>query len=515
MADPWADFRETAAPAAGTDLWVDFRERPSSALEAVGRGAEQAGTFGFSDELKGLAAAGGAPPGEDVPLRWLGYVARGGYRKYAGDAEAQARYEREVAQQRAETRQLAQQHPGAFTAGQVATAVAMPLPVTLRGATWGGRALQGAGLGAATGGLTGLGEAEGTLAERLPQAAVPTAIGAATGGLGGAIFGRAERAAERAAVPPSDVLHGRADVLYDQFRKLGFEIRPAAAENFATSVRSELTQAGLDKHIAPKTWGILADLDSERVLTDAQSFQSLRKTLGRAAGSADPQERLAASTAKNRLDDMLADPAAIARGDAVQASNMLREANANYAAAERAAALDKRLTAAELRAASSYSGLNLENQIRQRMAQVLSNPSLQRGYTPAELAEMAAITRGSNIGNIGRWARNLLGGGGGLGALATGGAGAGVGSYLGLDPATSAIAAPAGGLALAALGNRATMARARALESAIRARSPLAQQMTGSAPLAAAAARAVAPVALLPPALARSDALTALTDLGQ
>src|SRR5262249_2522485 len=158
------------------------------------------------------------------------------------------------------------------------------------------------------------------------------------------------------------------------------------------------------------------------------------------------------------LDDFLGNlwGPEVRAGNPQEAAALLREANANYAAAERAAALDKRITAAELQASATHSGLNVENQIRQRMAQIVKDKGgpLQRGYSPQDLAEMKRIVQGGNIGNVGRWARNLMGGGGGLGALAASGTGGGLGYLLGGDPTVGAVAAPAIGITLAMLGNR-------------------------------------------------------------
>jgi hypothetical protein len=172
----WAPLKPVAREQQGPQ-----QPQPSRS-EAFGRGFTQAGSFGFRDELAGLAAAGGAQPDEQDPAATVAALARGTYRRLTGDPAAEAAYNAEVERQRAETKRYEEQQPGASLAGQVTGAVAMPLPA-LRAATLPGRALQAAGIGAATGALSGAGEAEGGLAERGRGALTGGLIGGAVGGV--------------------------------------------------------------------------------------------------------------------------------------------------------------------------------------------------------------------------------------------------------------------------------------------------------------------------------------------
>jgi len=328
----------------------------------------------------------------------------------------------------------------------------------------------GVGLTAGVGSEAAGRATEGTAAEPYARAA-----GALVAGVGATR--QAEQAAARAATPTIEQLRSRAGQGYDAFRQSGMEIKSEAASGFGQGVKARLTEAGLDENLAGKTWGILDKLENApagAVMT-AQNLLSLRKTLSNAAGSIDPQERLAAVIARNRLDDFLT-----ANGNPQQAQ-ILREANANYGAAERAAGLDKRITAAELRASSANSGMNVENTVRQRIANILINPALQRGFSPAELAQMDRLVRGPTAANALRTVSGALGGGGGrdlavaaLGGGALGGGlsyGTGDPSYLGLSGAL-----PLAGLGLRYLGGQRALSNARDIGIMTRARSPLAAQ---------------------------------------
>jgi hypothetical protein len=189
--NPFADLIP-AAPA--TDAPVRITVRPqdaapppeTSASDAFGRGFTSAASFGFRDELAGLGAAGGADPNSTNPADLPGLIygiGKGAYRKLTGDPEAERLYAEEVARQREQGKAISEEYPIASGAGTVAGAVALPFGVAARGVGLGARTLAAARTGAIQGGLTGLGEAEGNLGERLPSAVEGAGLGATIGGV--------------------------------------------------------------------------------------------------------------------------------------------------------------------------------------------------------------------------------------------------------------------------------------------------------------------------------------------
>jgi hypothetical protein len=109
------------------------------------------------------------------------------------------------------------------------------------------------------------------------------------------------------------------------------------------------------------------------------------------------------------------------------------------------------------------------------MADILVTPSLQRGYSADELAQIERIVRGTVTGNVARFSKNIFGGGGGLGTLATLGVGAAAGGVPGL-----ALAAP--GLAGRLVSDASTLRQVRILDQMLRSRAPLAAQRAAAAP---------------------------------
>jgi hypothetical protein len=136
--------------------------------------------------------------------------------------------------------------------------------------------------------------------------------------------------------------------------------------------------------------------------------------------------------------------------------------------------LDKKQLVAEMRAAAANSGRNVSNTMRQRIADILLNPAQQRGWSASELALAEHIVRGSKTENAIRLLGNMLGGGGGVGAVISAGAGA-------MATGGPGAVAPLVGYSLKSLSNALTMRQIGKLSEAIRSRAPLAQSI--SAPL--------------------------------
>lgn len=102
-------------------------------------------------------------------------------------------------------------------------------------------------------------------------------------------------------------------------------------------------------------------------------------------------------------------------GPADLASSTFKDARGNYAAEARSSQLTGIADKADLNAAVTNSGLNLDNATRQRVASVLNNPKLIAGFSPEEIAALNEVARGTPTRNAIRFVGNLLGGGGGLG----------------------------------------------------------------------------------------------------
>lgn len=273
------------------------------------------------------------------------------------------------------------------------------------------------------------------------------------------------------AAPSIQELKTAAKAGYESPDVAAVNIKSKALTDFADRAGIELNNAGIDEILAPKTFGLLTRLQKAppgSTITGA-NLQTARKAFGNAAGSPDATERLAAKTVIDKLDELLPGLSRedVISGDVGAASKILEEARGNYSAAKRAESIDNKTIQAELRAAAANSGQNVANTVRQRMADILLKPKEQRGFSGPELAQMEEIVRGSKSGNVLRAAGNMLGGGGGLGAVVS----AAVGGAATGGPGA---VAPLVGFGLRALSNRLTLKQTERLSEAIRMRTPLA-----------------------------------------
>jgi hypothetical protein len=201
----------TPPPAAGFSLPSETpptQGGPSTA-EAVGRGAAQGLTAGFSDELAGLAEAGGAQPGEP----WgLGHIIYGAYKYLRNNPDAVKTYDAATTRERAANEAASTAHPAAYGVSNVAGAVVPMLAAGPEAApTLLGRTGQAAAVGAGYGALAGAGTGEGAEGKTV-GALTGAGMGALTGavasplaeGVGAAVGAVGSRAANavRSAVSP-------------------------------------------------------------------------------------------------------------------------------------------------------------------------------------------------------------------------------------------------------------------------------------------------------------------------
>lgn len=422
---------------------------PAGATDAAISGA----TGGFSDEF---SAATRAP---------IDMATRG-----EGLDEA---YQHNLAAERDRLDKYRKESPVGSTAADIAGGFAVPVSKVI------GPVKQAIG----TGVIFGAGNSEGDLGQRVSDAAVG---GAASGALGGVVssVARAVGGKAPAAVPSIQELKNEAKKGYQSTAVRELEIAPKSVSDAAAGIRAKLDAEGFDEIIGTKAHGILKRLESvpDESTVTGLNLHSIQKTLGKAAGNIDPQEKAAASMALREFNQFLENVPAgsVLKGSADDFVNTMREANANYSRAMQAGNIDNKIITAETRAAAASSGMNVANTIRQRMADVKLNPKQNRGMHPDDVAAAGQIAEGTTGGNLVRKLGNIAGGGGGLGTLAAGAAGIGAaGAYSG-DTHTSALglALPAFGFAMRGVGNRMTLNQAHKLSEAIRSRAPLASATT-------------------------------------
>lgn len=282
-------------------------------------------------------------------------------------------------------------------------------------------------------------------------------------------------------VPSADALKAAARAGYTDPAVTAAKIKPSALSDLATTIENDLVKQGF----RPRPGQGAAAFDTIRELKNApgpvsvQDIDSVRKALNQVGKSGIPTaDSAAANQAITHLDNFLPNlkQSDLVAGNADAANDILRNARGNWAAAKRSDMLNSKIDAAELQAASANSGHNIENALRQRVRSILTSPKLSRGLNDEERSALESFVRGSTTSNVIRHVSNLLGGGGGLGSIASGAAGFFAGGPIG------AFAAPATGVALKALNNMNAAQKVRALDTLIRSRSPEALRVAQALP---------------------------------
>lgn len=260
-------------------------------------------------------------------------------------------------------------------------------------------------------------------------------------------------------------------------------VEPRSFARMSDEAAIALNREGFDSTTAPNTFALLKRLKDqpEGAIVTGDNILSMRKAFGRAQNTLQGSEKEAARRVTEYLDDHIgniAKPDVIA-GNPAAASKAMADARANWAAARRGELLDRKAWEAELKAASSNSGNNVENALRQNLRSALANEKLMRGFSAEEKAALEGLVRDGGSNALRRFG-NILGGGGGLGAAVSGAIGAGVGSFLGgpVGLAVGGALPPITGGIFRALGNKMTAAQVEKISEAVRMRSPLGSSLS-------------------------------------
>lgn len=512
-----------------------FATKGQAALGGIDRGV----TFNFSDEIKGILAAGGLDPKSSNVLRAANLVmgtlsspgtalvnpdARtfltGVYKLLSGDQDAQNTYRVTTSQERETGDRLKEQQPGASIGGEIGGALATaPAGLAARGAGLGARMLAGGATGAASSALSGAGE--GTdLESRATGAAKGLAIGGVVGAGANAVIppvlGAIARpftgGAAKAVAPTTEEIKAAAVAGFKSPEVAELAVKPVALQSFSTRIGEALNATGVDDILAPKTFGVLAKLG--KIPEDAASvtganLQTLRRTFQNIAGTPDKTERMAASKVIEAIDDFIPNLAAkdIISGNPKAAAEAWALARGNYAAAMRSEDIARAVLKATRQAEAAGSGGNIDNATRQQFKAILNNDKKMRGFNAEEKEAMEAIVSGTTWGNAMRLIGKAAPTGIVSGGLSTG-AGFAAGGPVG------AVLVPIAGYIGKKLGDRSTAGQVAKLEELVRSRAPVAKSMETFAEKNAALAEGQSPASFSAAMLAARNLSNNLKDAG-
>jgi hypothetical protein len=340
-------------------------------------------------------------------------------------------------------------------------------------------------------------EAAGKLSEG--TAAQPYAeFGGALLGAGGVTVGMRkfqELVAARAAaklIPTTEDIKAASRGLYQHPDVAAVQIHPAAVSDLAESISSDLQHgqnSGFRRANEPKVFSAVDELKTaanENRPATVADIDSVRQVLGGLAKEKDAigqptRQAAAASRAIDQVNDFLPNlkQQDLLAGNAAKANDILNTARQNWAAFKKSSQVQTLAGNAELNAASSHSGANIQNATKQAFKPLLKNDGAKvASWTNDEKDALNSIVRGTWTGNAARAAGNVLGGGGGLGMLLGAGAGYETGGLPG------AVGGAVAGRALKMIGNKSTANAVQRLDTLIRSRSPEALKIVAQNPQA-------------------------------
>lgn len=433
MAGPWEKY-QSAPQAEGP--WTKYRPAPQEpavtggTIGGLNTGLAQGMTANFADELfavgmtpieMGIAAYQGKDDGKGILQR------------------ASEGYDRALAGNRAMFKQAREDDPIAATVGDVTGALmtggalAKGGMTLLQGAkpTIASMAGRGAAEGAAYGAAYGAGDGEG-IKDRAQRAVQGAGIGAATGGAFGAVAGRFASKAGEAAVPTNEELRTTAGRAYKAADDAGVIFTPQGLKRLQQDVQLDLAEFGYHPQLQPRIATVLGEINrlSEGNVT-LKGVDQLRKIANAARRSQDPSEGELGRLVIDKIDDFVAGagPGEFLAGDPVRGAATLKEARSLWSSVRKSELIDDAVERAQRRAASTGTGGNEDNAIRQNIRSILDNPKKSAAFSEEERAALDAIVRGTATQNtlrlVGRLAPNAsaLMTTGNLGAAAaTGGA---------------------------------------------------------------------------------------------
>lgn len=306
------------------------------------------------------------------------------------------------------------------------------------------------------------------------------------------------------AVPTSAELKAATDAGYANMRASGVEFSAETMRAFVDQTKQKLWSESHSNSTDKKTFALLDELASgpEGSTVRIDFLDKFRRKLGELAAGDESRAATAAikgldawldsvgpkdfmvraPSAEGRAVSTLRNPAAGPTTDPAAASRAVQEltdARGNAATGFRSNVITGIEDTAKMRASAANSGQNLGNTIRQRLANLLTDEDAIRGFTSEEVAALRQIIDGTATTNTLRILGNLMGGGGGLGSVVSGGvAGAAAGTAGGnsLLGFLVGMGIPATGMAMRRAGNALTDRQLLAVDEAVRARSPLYRQ---------------------------------------
>jgi hypothetical protein len=227
---------------------------------------------------------------------------------------------------------------------------------------------------------------------------------------------------KRPPIPSLEEISALKSAAYDRADQAGVAFTPNAVTKLRNNLVADFTDHGFLPANEPGAAAVLQQIDNlQGQNVTLKGLDTIRKMAGNAYIPGNKSNNALISKIVNQIDSLIANPEAtdVLMGDAAAGAAALRQARDLASREIKINKVAEALNKADLRAASTGSGGNVDNATRQNLRRILENP---RGYTADERAALEQAVRGSPTQNALRLAGKLSPSGNGLmAALGIGG----------------------------------------------------------------------------------------------
>ena len=205
--------------------------------------------------------------------------------------------------------------------------------------------------------------------------------------------------------PTNDQLRAHADAAYQAADNAGVILSPQSLQRLRGSVDTDLANFGYDPALQPGIAPVLDRIDQAgQQNATLKHVDLIRRVAQNAARDGSPSQRAAANQIIDHIDNFLENlqPNDVVTGNAPAAVDALSTARSLWSRLRKSEMIDQAFYKAENRAASTGTGGNEENAIRQNIRQILDNPKKARSFSKDERALMERVVRGGPVEYVAR-----------------------------------------------------------------------------------------------------------------
>jgi hypothetical protein len=197
---------------------------------------------------------------------------------------------------------------------------------------------------------------------------------------------------------PTEELRANAKAAYKRGDEAGVIFTPQGVSRVVDDAIGDMAEFGYHPRLHPRIDIALDELGKvAQGNVTMKGMDTLRKITGAAGKSQDDTERMLAGVIIDKIDDLMLSPRAgeVLTGNNPQAAAAYKEARTLWSQMRKTQHIEKALDKAELRAASTGSGGNEHNAIRQNLRRLLDSERTARAFSDAERKAIEDVVRGT------------------------------------------------------------------------------------------------------------------------